>query len=309
MSEFDSLAAGSRRTGSACGRWPTGCSARSPRRTTPSRRPGCGSPGRTPTASRTSSAWLTTIVVRVCLNMLRSRQEAARGALGACTCPTRSSAARTVWPRGRGAAGRLGRTRAAGGARHAGSRRATGVRPARHVRPALRRDRPHGGAYPGHGEAARQPGAAPGAGAGRPAPDPDIGRQREVVDAFFAAARQGELRRAGRGPRPRRRAAVRRRGGPPGASAVVRGAAAVAGRAVMFDRPAALVRPALVNGAAGVVMTVDGRPVVGHGVHGLGRPDRADRRDGRPRAPRPAGPGRSRLDLPVTLERIRGVFL
>ena len=33
--------------------------------------------------------WLTTVVARVCLNMLRSRRPA-RGAARACTCPTRS---------------------------------------------------------------------------------------------------------------------------------------------------------------------------------------------------------------------------
>jgi hypothetical protein len=41
----------------------------------------------------------------------------------------------------------------------------------------------------------------------------------------------------------------------------VRGAAAVAGRALMFANPAAAVRPVLVNGAAGVVITLHGRPV------------------------------------------------
>jgi hypothetical protein len=42
---------------------------------------------------------------------------------------------------------------------------------------------------------------------------------------------------------------------------VVHGAAAVAGRALMFEHPSALVRPALVNGTAGVVVTVGGQPV------------------------------------------------
>jgi RNA polymerase sigma factor (sigma-70 family) len=94
-----------------------------------------------------------------------------------------------------------------------------------------------------------------------PVPDPDIGRQREVVDAFFAAAHRGELDalvavldpdvvlRADEGPAR------------PDESVVVHGAAAVAGRAVMFERPTALVRPALVNGAAGVVVTVGAKPV------------------------------------------------
>jgi RNA polymerase sigma factor (sigma-70 family) len=94
-----------------------------------------------------------------------------------------------------------------------------------------------------------------------PVPDPDIGRQREVVDAFFDAARRGDfdalvavldpdvVLRADEGKAR------------PDASAVVHGAAAVAGRALMFERPFALVRPALVNGAAGVVVTVRGQPV------------------------------------------------
>src|SRR5437588_506722 len=45
------------------------------------------------------------------------------------------------------------------------------------------------------------------------------------------------------------------------ATALVRGAAEVAGRALTFARPQALVQPVLVNGAAGVVVTARGRPV------------------------------------------------
>lgn len=94
-----------------------------------------------------------------------------------------------------------------------------------------------------------------------PAPDPDIGRQREVVDAFFAAARRGDLDAlvAALDPDVVLRAdegAARQE-----ESVVVHGAAAVAGRAVMFENPAAVIRPALVNGAAGVVLTVGDRPV------------------------------------------------
>ena len=39
--------------------------------------------------------WLTTVVARVCLDMLRSRKHAARGAARTSACPTRSSAAPT----------------------------------------------------------------------------------------------------------------------------------------------------------------------------------------------------------------------
>jgi RNA polymerase sigma factor (sigma-70 family) len=93
------------------------------------------------------------------------------------------------------------------------------------------------------------------------APDRDIGRQREVVDAFFAAARRGDLNALIAVLDPD--VVVRFDGGTarPDASVVVHGAAAVAAQAVMVTQPSALVRPALVNGAAGAVVTLDGRPV------------------------------------------------
>ena len=93
------------------------------------------------------------------------------------------------------------------------------------------------------------------------APDPDIGRQREVVDAFFAAAHRGDFDALVAVLDPD--VVLRSDGGTsrPEASAVVYGATAVAGRAVMFAQRAALVRPVLVNGTAGVVFTVDGRLV------------------------------------------------
>jgi RNA polymerase sigma-70 factor (ECF subfamily) len=86
----------------------------------------------------------------------------------------------------------------------------------------------------------------------------DLARQRDVVDAFFAAARAGDFGALVRvldpdvvapaDPRPRRPT------GPPGA-------AAVAGQALTYARPAAEVLPVLVNGAAGVVVVLGGRPV------------------------------------------------
>ncbi|MFG2603391.1 sigma-70 family RNA polymerase sigma factor [Streptomyces sp. NPDC048514] len=94
-----------------------------------------------------------------------------------------------------------------------------------------------------------------------PAPDPDIAQQREVVDAFFAAARRGELGALVAVLDPN--VVLRADEGParPDASVVVHGATAVAARAIMFERPSARVLPALVNGAAGVVVTVAGKPV------------------------------------------------
>jgi RNA polymerase sigma-70 factor (ECF subfamily) len=96
-------------------------------------------------------------------------------------------------------------------------------------------------------------------------PDADLSRQREVVDAFVAAARSGDfdallavldpdvVLRADRG-----------------ASRELRGAAAVVEGARTFSPLARFARPALVNGAAGVVVTRHGQPfsVIGFTVRG-----------------------------------------
>jgi len=94
---------------------------------------------------------------------------------------------------------------------------------------------------------------------GSPEPDPDLARQREVVDAFFAASRDGdfdalvavldpdvELRIDGGVLREE-------------ASLVLRGAEAVAGHAAIYSKLYPFVRPALVNGAAGAVVAPRGR--------------------------------------------------
>ena len=94
---------------------------------------------------------------------------------------------------------------------------------------------------------------------GSPQPDPDLARQREVVDAFFAAAREGnfdalvtvldpdvELRIDGGVLRAE-------------ASLVLRGAAAVAGHTATYSGLYPFVRPALVNGAAGAVVAPHGQ--------------------------------------------------
>jgi len=98
-------------------------------------------------------------------------------------------------------------------------------------------------------------------GADVPAPDPDHGRQRAVVDAFFSAARGGDLEDLVALLDPD--VVLRADGGDrrPAISMVVRGAAAVARQATTFSLPRADLRPALVGGAAGVVVTVGDRPV------------------------------------------------
>jgi RNA polymerase sigma factor (sigma-70 family) len=115
----------------------------------------------------------------------------------------------------------------------------------------------------------------------------DVARQRAVVDAFFAAGRAGDfdalvavlhpdvVLRADFSPgRPRR-------------SAVVRGATAVARQARFGARTRADVHPAMVNGAAGVVITMRGKPfsVLAFGIVGeqiteidaIGDPERVAR--------------------------------
>jgi len=91
-------------------------------------------------------------------------------------------------------------------------------------------------------------------------PDADLDTQREVIDAFIAAAREGDFEallevldpdvvlRADQGALP------------VGASRVVRGAATVARQALGFSRLDIEVRPALINGAAGSVTLQDGKP-------------------------------------------------
>ena len=103
-----------------------------------------------------------------------------------------------------------------------------------------------------------------------PEPDTDLGRQREVVDAFFAAARDGDFDALVAALDPD--VVLRSDGGAarPAASAVVHGARAVAERALTFAHLSPFVRPALVNGAAGVVVAPRGRPfsVMGFTVAG-----------------------------------------
>jgi RNA polymerase sigma factor (sigma-70 family) len=91
-------------------------------------------------------------------------------------------------------------------------------------------------------------------------PDADLATQREVVDAFLAAAREGNFEALLEVLDPE---VVLRadEGAPPiGASRVVRGAATVARLAIGFSRVDLEVRPALVNGAAGIVTLREGRP-------------------------------------------------
>jgi RNA polymerase sigma factor (sigma-70 family) len=95
--------------------------------------------------------------------------------------------------------------------------------------------------------------------ADRVVPDADPARQREVVDAFLAASRAGDFAALVALLDPD---VVLRADTGAGAS-LVRGAAEVAGRALGFARAAAPGGyPVLVQGEAGLVSVVDGRPMV-----------------------------------------------
>jgi RNA polymerase sigma factor (sigma-70 family) len=98
-------------------------------------------------------------------------------------------------------------------------------------------------------------------GADVPATDRDLARQREVVDAFFAAAHRGDFDGLIAVLDPD--VVLHSDGGTahPDASMVLRGAAEVARRTLAIAHPAAPKHPVLVNGAAGVLVTVAGQPV------------------------------------------------
>jgi RNA polymerase sigma factor (sigma-70 family) len=90
-----------------------------------------------------------------------------------------------------------------------------------------------------------------------PAPDPDLSRQRAVVDAYFAASREGDIEALAAVLDPGVLLRSHRRDGDP---IELHGAEQVARGAMMARRFAPHVRPALVNGAAGVVAFDGERP-------------------------------------------------
>jgi RNA polymerase sigma-70 factor (ECF subfamily) len=120
-------------------------------------------------------------------------------------------------------------------------------------------------------------------GAAIPTPDADLAGQRRVVDAFFAAARSGDFDALVRVLDPN--IVLRADFGAARPPAIFRGVEAVAklARAPRGSR----LHPALVNGTVGVVITLDGRPfsilaftIVNDKIveiDGIGDPDRVGR--------------------------------
>jgi RNA polymerase sigma factor (sigma-70 family) len=93
---------------------------------------------------------------------------------------------------------------------------------------------------------------------GAPVPDADLDRQWSVVNAFAAASRDGDFAALIEVLDPD--IVLREDDGTerPAASAVIRGAREVAGRALMFSHMSLYARLVLVNGAPGVVVLPEG---------------------------------------------------
>ena len=93
-----------------------------------------------------------------------------------------------------------------------------------------------------------------------PVPDPDLRRQREVVDAFLAAAREGRFDDLVAVLDPD--IVLRVDGGEALGTRIVRGASDVAKQAFTNGGPLArFAQPAVVNGVAGFVVARDGAPI------------------------------------------------
>jgi RNA polymerase sigma factor (sigma-70 family) len=91
-----------------------------------------------------------------------------------------------------------------------------------------------------------------------PVPDADLTAQWKVVEAFLAAARDGDFDALVAVLDPD--IVLRADGGLTGVSEHLRGAETVAGQALMWSRVDLTMRRALVNGAAGMVSFLHGRP-------------------------------------------------
>jgi RNA polymerase sigma-70 factor (ECF subfamily) len=91
-----------------------------------------------------------------------------------------------------------------------------------------------------------------------PVPDATLAEQWQVVDAFLAAARDGDFEGLVAVLDPEVR--LRADGGTTGLSHAVQGAEAVARQAAMWSRANLTIRRALINGAAGLVSERHGKP-------------------------------------------------
>ena len=99
-----------------------------------------------------------------------------------------------------------------------------------------------------------------------PAPNADLARQRDVVDAFLTAARKGDFGALLTVLDPDVVLRADAGAGPMGPSRLVHGSRAVAGQTLGFARFARFARPVLVNGTPGLIAVADGQAISVMGV-------------------------------------------
>jgi len=206
-------------------------------------------------------AWLTTIVARVCLNMLRSRKARREEPLDVhVPDPVISRADGTnpedqaLLAEGVGLALNVVLETLSPAERLSFVLHDMFGLPFEEIAPML-------GRSPGAARQLASRGRRRVRGADVQAPDRDIARQRQVVDAFFAAAHGGDFDALVAVLDPD--VVARIDGGTARAdlSGVVHGAAAVARQTLAIASISAPKHPVLVNGAAGVIITLNGQPV------------------------------------------------
>ena len=256
--------------------------------------------GRSGAGVENLGGWLTTVVARVCLNMLRSRGSRREepldetpgvpgGVPGGARVPDPIVARadgidpeqESLWPTRSAWRCSWCSTRSPPPSGSPSCCTTCSGCPSRRSPPSWAAPRPP----PGSSPAARAAGFG-GPPRSRTPTSPASGRS----STLSGPPRARRLRGAAGGAGPGRRAprGLRCRGR---RSRALRGARAVAGQALAFKRFAPFARPALVNGAPGTVTVPPGAdPARGHGLHRGAGQDRRDRHPRGPRAPAPAGP-------------------
>ncbi len=211
-------------------------------------------------------AWLTTVVGRVCLNVLRSRNVRREEPLGVHVPDPVISPERELWPEEEALlADSVGLALLVVLDTLAPAERLAFVLhdmfglPFEEIAPMV-------GRTPAAARQLASRARRRVKGADVPAPDPDLARQRRVVDAFFLAARGGDFDALVAVLDPDVVLRIDAGAERPAASMVVHSAAAVAKQAriglqATLARPVIHLRPALVNGAAGVVVTLGEQPM------------------------------------------------
>ncbi|WP_309237271.1 sigma-70 family RNA polymerase sigma factor [Actinomadura sp. BRA 177] len=90
-----------------------------------------------------------------------------------------------------------------------------------------------------------------------PVPDPDMSRQRAVVDAFLTASKNGDLEALVATLAPD----IILHAEADGEYVHLRGATTIAERAIAFSFRSEFARPALINGAAGLIVATEDEPI------------------------------------------------